>query len=407
MTNLLSFRALPLYAAFFLWSVGTGAVNLARPLFAASFGVSVFLVTVVVASNSVAHLVSGPITGLAMDRWGRKPLLILGLALRAGSGFAQFFAQSYVDFLLLEFIGGFGVAMWGTGSAVLVADLSVGANRGRAVASRSAANRLGMIVGPFIGGAIAASFDLRAIFLFNGLTKLAVLLIVVFLVRETSPDAEVGGRRRPLFDASLLSQFATRAFIVIALVSLTVSMMTQGVFQTLFPLFLHDSGGLTTQQIGMLMTIAGISILVTSLPNGYLVDRFGRKATLVPGLFVLAAAAMLLPRADAFSAAAFIVVVYGVGTGMCQGAAQVYVMDLAPRDRRGAFLGMWALLDSSGGALAPLAVGSAATSFGFGPAFLAVGTVLAAMGLVMWLYGPDTFRARDLAAQRTEPTMAP
>jgi MFS family permease len=306
----------------------------------------------------------------------------------------------------MEFIGGLGVAMWGTGSAVLVADLSVGENRGRAVASRSASNRLGMIIGPFIGGAIAATFDLRAVFLFNGLTKLAVLAIVLFLVRETNPDVETGGRRRPLFDASLLSQFATRSFLIITLVSLTVSMMTQGVFSTLFPLFLREAGGLSAQQIGTLMTIAGISILATSLPNGYLVDRYGRKATLVPGLLVLAAAALLLPRADAFSAAAFIVVIYGVGTGMCQGAAQVYVMDLAPRDRRGAFLGMWALLDSSGGAVAPLTVGLAATQLGYGAAFLFVGTLLAVMALVMWVYGPDTFRPRAPTAQGAEPTTA-
>ena len=42
---------------------------------------------------------------------GNYLLLGLGLALRAGSGFGQFFAPGYVEFLLLEFVGGLGVAI--------------------------------------------------------------------------------------------------------------------------------------------------------------------------------------------------------------------------------------------------------------------------------------------------------
>ena len=78
---------LPLFSTFFLWAFGTGAVQLARPLFAASFGVPVLLVSVVTSSNAVARLVTAPITGFLMDRWGRRPLLILGVVLRGVSAF--------------------------------------------------------------------------------------------------------------------------------------------------------------------------------------------------------------------------------------------------------------------------------------------------------------------------------
>src|SRR5687767_13564366 len=119
MTNILSLRALPLFSCFFFWSLGTGAMHVARPLVAASFGVSYVLVTLVLASNAIAHLVAGPITGFAMDRWGRKPLLVLGNVVRGLSAFALFFVDSYEQFLVLEFLGGLGVAMFTTGSSVI------------------------------------------------------------------------------------------------------------------------------------------------------------------------------------------------------------------------------------------------------------------------------------------------
>src|SRR5437764_5437489 len=112
MLNLVSARGLPVYSTFFLWSFGTGANQLARPLFAASFGVPLALVALVTSSNSLAHLLTGPLTGYAMDRWGRRPMLVLGLVLRGVSLFFEFYANSYVEYLILEFIGGVGVAMF-------------------------------------------------------------------------------------------------------------------------------------------------------------------------------------------------------------------------------------------------------------------------------------------------------
>jgi MFS family permease len=355
--------------------------------------------------SSVAQLVAGPLTGLGMDRWGRKPLLILGLALRASSGFAQFFAPGYVEFVLLEFVGAMGVAMWSTGSAVLIADLSIGENRGRAVAARSTSARLGNLLGPLIGGAIATAFGLRAVFLFNGVSKLSVLIIVLLLIRETRPQLE-GPVRRPMFDSSLVTQFMTRSFVIIALASLTVSLMSQGVFSTLFPLFLKDSSGFTTAQIGTLQSLAGIAILVVAFPNGYLVDRFGRKATLIPGLIVLGMSALFLSHAVDFHTALLVVIVYGIGSAMCMGAAQVYVMDLAPRERRGAFLGMWALLDNSGGVVTPLLVGFTAGQLGFTAAFAAAAGLLGTMAILMWIYGPDTYHRRQTESASREPTAA-
>ena len=92
-------RSLPLYGVFFLWGFGTGAQQLARPLFAASFGVSVFLVSLIQASNSLAWLVAAPTTGYLTDRFGRKPLTIAGNMLRGVTMVFQYYATNYCAIL--------------------------------------------------------------------------------------------------------------------------------------------------------------------------------------------------------------------------------------------------------------------------------------------------------------------
>ena len=275
-----------------------GAMHLARPLFAASFGVPVFLVVFVYSTNALARLISGPITGFLVDRWGRKPLLLAGVTLRSITSLGEYFATSYVEFLLWEFIGGFGVSTWNTGSSVLIADVTEVENRGRAVAVRTMSVRLGNIAGPFIGALLTKVFDIRSIFLFNVVTKLAVLVITFFFIKETRPEVAKPqtGQIRPNVEKLRASIFMTRGFLVISFATFALGLMTQGVFSALFPLYVLDVVDFDPADIGYMITLASVVILLVSYPNGILVDRYGRKKTLIPGLLVLGLSGYLLSQ---------------------------------------------------------------------------------------------------------------
>ncbi len=46
--------------------------------------------------------------------------------------------------------------------------------------------------------------------------------------------------------------------------------------------------------IGYMITLASLVIFLVSYPNGILVDRYGRRKTLIPGLLVLGLSGFLL-----------------------------------------------------------------------------------------------------------------
>lgn len=400
----LAVRGLPIFSTFFLWGLGTGAQQLARPLFAASFGVPIVLVTLITTSNAIAHTATSPIIGYLTDRWGRKPLSLIGVTLRGVTTTLEFFADSYLQFLILEFIGGIGVATWITSSSILMADVTSVENRGRMLALRGMSSRFGAILGPAVGAALAAVFGLRACFLFNTATKIVQILILLYLIRETRPDS--ARTHRETSHAPALQQaaamFFTRPFLLIAAVSVATSMMGMGVFLSISPVFLQRDVGLSSSDIGAMMALAATVTFLASYPNGVLIDRYGRKRVLVPGLVVLAFSAFLLANVNDYSSVIVMAIVYGLGEAVAAGAAQAYVVDVAPEDRRGTFLGTWSLFNSTGGIAAPLLIGLVADLAGFQPTFWVVAALLVLAAAAMGIYGPDFGRRRAAAEAATQ-----
>jgi MFS family permease len=349
----------------------------------------------------VSRIVSAPVIGVVSDRYGRRPLLIAGCALRGLSALAEFWAGSYLEFLILEFIGGLGVSMWITGSSILMADVTTTADRGRTMAVRSLSSRAGNITGPMVGAFLAAFFDLRAIFLFNAATKIVMILILLYLVGESRPETVEGGRERggrtELKDMLLL--FSNRPFLLITISSFALSMMGMGVFSNMVPIYFVDAISLTASDIGLMFSVAGTSAIILTYPAGWLSDHLGRKKTLVPGLVVMGIAALLITQVTGLASALVLAAFYGAGEALAQGASQAYVADIAPPERRGTFLGVWSLFSNTQGSISPLAIGAFADLAGFRTTFMLVAGILAGSAVLMAALAPDFGGRRRAPAQ--------
>ena len=385
-------RTLPIYAAFLVWGTGTGAQNLARPLFAFELEGSIFLVTVLLASSAIARLVASPITGFMTDRWGRRPLLIMGAGIRGATGILSFFAGSYMEFFVLEFIGGVGIAMWNTSANILIADVTEPHIRGRVVAMRGMSMRAGQVTGPLLGALIAAFFDIRTIFLVNGVAKFLTLFMALYLIKESRTEDAAGAPQRQglLLSLAAIRPFLGRAFFLVILATFAVSIMGQGVFSGLLPIYAQELANLNEASIGTLIGLGGLISVFVAFPSGMVSDGYGRKFALVPGLVLLAVSAYLLSFGDNLTMLLIMVSVYGVAWGMSQGTAQTYAMDIAPAQQRGTFLGVWSLFQAAGGFVAPLAVGGLAQFWSFSGTFVVVAAWLAVSAVLVALFAPET-----------------
>ncbi|MCY4582588.1 MAG: MFS transporter [Chloroflexi bacterium] len=393
-------RTLPIFLMFFFWGFGTGGLWLVRPLFAYELSESFLLVALVSSISAAPRTIASPITGYLSDRFGRKFFVILGAVIQIVALIGQFLSTAYLPYFFLEMLGGAGIATWMTSSNALMADNTEVTTRGRTVALRQMSSRAGMLIGPMVAGLIAFSVELRAVFLFIAACKVAVIVVTLFWIHESTRTARPSpkpARGSGIMRRVDMTMFRSRAFLALAIGTFAVSLVSggTGVFRTFFPVQGANAAGLDEARVGTLIALSGVLALAAAIPAGISNDRIGRKRTLIFALVVTSGAVWMMSGMSGFETALLAVLVFGLAEAFCTGTTQVYAMDLAPDDRRGAFLGFWSLSQNGGQIVGPLVIGTVADSAGFETAFIAVAGFLLVAALMVVVFGVETRRARQ------------
>jgi DHA1 family multidrug resistance protein-like MFS transporter len=128
--------------------------------------------------------------GRLADRFGRKPLMVLGMAVAAGTSFLIPGLTSLGGLAALWALQALCYAAGDPAEQALVADLTGGDQRGRAYGLYTLAAGLGATVGPLVGGWLYEAAGPQAPFFGNGivLALCTVVLGALLQVRAGSSD---------------------------------------------------------------------------------------------------------------------------------------------------------------------------------------------------------------------------
>ncbi len=185
---------LPVYVPTVLLSVGTGVMVPTLPLYADTFGVSLSLVSVAVAAIGLGTLISDVPTGMLLERFGRKPVMVAGTLLLTLSTLLLVFLPYFPALVALRLVAGLGTAMWNISRMAYLADVVPLRDRGRALSMFGGVSRIGVFVGPAIGGVVAQAFGLTSAFYISAGAAAIAALISIFFTHETR-HVEVGVKR--------------------------------------------------------------------------------------------------------------------------------------------------------------------------------------------------------------------
>ncbi|MGZ8179096.1 MFS transporter [Williamsia sp. SKLECPSW1] len=141
------------------------------------------LLAVYAAGNVVAILSAGRLS----DRFGRRPLMLPGLAIMGASTVVLGFSGSVWVAAVLSFAAGIGSGLFAPTHQASLADLlSVRGQGGTALAAFQMTSDIGAVTGPVIAGFVAQTAGFGPAFLLTGLVSLVSLGFWV-LARETAP----------------------------------------------------------------------------------------------------------------------------------------------------------------------------------------------------------------------------
>ncbi|MGG3308547.1 MFS transporter [Paenibacillus lautus] len=238
-----------------------------------------------------------PLAGNLSDRYGRKPMIIIGLILFAISNLLAAFAGDLTLLFVSRLIGGIGSAALIPSIIAYIADITADEQRSKAMSWLGASMTSGFIIGPGVGG-LLAEWGIKMPFYVSACVGLLAMVCSLWGLPESlSADirqmrSQVKEKSENVFRQIVLS-VRSRYFVLL----LIVFAMTFGLthFEAIFPLFVVQVYGFTTRQISILLTVCSlIGTLNQLLFTDRITRRFGEKRIIVAMLLLSAVSLVFL-----------------------------------------------------------------------------------------------------------------
>lgn len=362
------------------------------PLYIVDIGASPATVGIVIGAFTISSLALRPLVGLGVDRVGRRAFMAAGAAVFTLAGLLYVAARTVPTLTLVRILHGTGIACFTTASSAYVADIVPASRRGEAISYYGMFINLAMAYAPAAGGLIVDWMGFAGAFIASSAVA-ALALAVAALLREprrqpktaaaaaaAAPDEgsyERGGPRGeggPRGRRGLAGTLFSKSALFPALVCMTCT-ITYGAVMAFLPLLAVKRG---LAGAGMFFTVYAVSIIVARIVGGYISDRRGRAAAIVPGLISAAAAMVCLVALGGASGMVVAAALYGLGFGLALPSLNVMAIDRAPLAERGAAMATYSALFDLGIASGAIVLGALVAVGGYGLVFGAAALVIGA-----------------------------
>lgn len=384
----LPFEVWALVAGGFAIALGYGVVAPAIPQFALEFGVSNFAASAIVSAFALMRLLSAPLAGWVVARFGERRSYTTGILIVALSTGAAAFAADYTQFVVLRGLGGIGSTMFTVAATALLIKVSPPAARGRVASLNSAGFLLGGLLGPVFGG-IVASFGLRAPFIFYFFTLVAAATVVAVSLRHSTFAGSTSGAPKSGETLTFSQALRVSQYRSLLLSTFSFGWASFGVRVSVIPIFVAVvlDGDAAVAAWVLAAYAAGNAMLI--FPSGRWSDALGRKPMIVIGLFTLAASYLAFPASPSLWIAILVMFVAGAGSALVNPGQQATLADVVGLRNGGSVVAGYSMTSDLGGVLGPLIAGAIVDLAGFGWAFGATAALLA-VAAVVWTFVPDS-----------------
>ncbi len=369
----------------FIDLVGFGLVIPLLPFYAVRFGATAPEVTWLLATYSLAQLITAPFWGRLSDRIGRRPVLMSSMA---AAVFAYIWLGAATDLWMLFVARALAGACAGNIAAAqaYIADMTTADNRAHGMGMIGAAFGLGFIFGPALGGFLAgsnlATADLQTpAWVAAGLSFLALCGVLSVLRESLAPErrgsADRLGRFASLFGA-LRRPVLSRLIAIFFLVTLAFAAM-----ESIFALWALRRLQWGPEKVGYVFAYLGLlSAILQGGLTRRLTKRYGEEPLLSWGLVLLAAGLLIVPFSVDLPVLLGAFALLAIGLGLSQPALNSLISRRAGEAEQGEVLGVTRSVGSLARVVGPPMAGYLFADFGYSsPYFWSAMLVVGALAL--------------------------
>jgi DHA1 family multidrug resistance protein-like MFS transporter len=355
-------------------SMGVTAVLPVLPLYAHANGADLAFIGWMVGAYMAANLATLYGAGWLSDRWGRKPMMAIGMWLMALASVGFVLFPHPVAMAGLRALEGVAAACLLPVALAYVADRAPEHERGRRMAQLAVAENMGLLLGPMVGGVLIATLGLASPFWVLGVACTVGAVLVHRLPAATPLHHGPEGRAAPddwgAVRWALAAGLATRAM---------ATGFSIGLYETIWSIFIQDRGG-NAWHISLTWTLFAVPAILLGPFAGRFIDRVGPAQAAVGGAVFQALVVASYAAVPTVEGLVALTMLEGVGFAFLYPAFNALQVHAAPMALRGRMLGaIWAF--RTVGALAGAVV--TPRLYGLGPAWcFGVTSVILMMGAI-------------------------
>jgi len=254
-------------------------------------------------------------------------------------------------FYMLQFLRGALFIMVGPAVKALVSDLSSSGRLGLSMGLYSAARTLGGVAGPFLGSSVAQFWSYEhALYVYSILSVVGALMTLTIVKTGGGPASTVAGSSGLSQD---WKQFFMKDRFAVLFVFPVIVFMGNTAMNSYLPLYASESVGMSTLEIGALLSVASVSGFLATPLFGWVSDHVGRRQVVLSGFFL--SATMLLCLFFARTPLYLTLALIGLKTCFLPLTPLLLAMlsEATPQRLLGAAMGIYSTFENLGTVIAP------------------------------------------------------
>ncbi len=296
----------------FLNGLDTSSIGISAPLIADSLRLTQAHLGPVFSAGLFGAVIGTPVMGSLADRFGRKRILVLSTLIFGVFTIATAFANTFSALLIIRFIGGVGLGGATPCFIALASEYAPVKHRAVVTSLVWAAWPIGANAGAIMDAIILARLGWHSVFLIGGAFPIvAVLILMVWLPesirflltkkRDSAQMRRIVSRIAPgvqpdvqlvndeiVLKGSPVSNLFSDGKTVESLLLWVLFFVTVGLGTTIFfwaPTLMHNHG-IPLPRAAVVLGCGGMGMLFGAANAGWLKEKFGAIATMVPALII-------------------------------------------------------------------------------------------------------------------------
>ncbi|NOY99755.1 MAG: TCR/Tet family MFS transporter [Chloroflexi bacterium] len=262
-----------LFATLVIVLIGFGIIIPILPFYVEEFGGTGITMGLLMSIFAIMQFIFSPMWGSLSDRYGRKPILLIGIFGYAITMLLLGLSKSlWMLFAARGLAGVLSSATLPTAMAY-IGDSTSEENRGAGMGTIGAAMGLGMVLGPGIGGTMS-KISLQTPFFFATALALAALALIWIYLPESLPHENrdrVSRIRGPQFGPMWKALFGPLGFLLISAFMISFAMTN---FEGIYAYYTNIRYDYDAQTVGLILTVVG---LTSAVAQGFLTGPLTRK----------------------------------------------------------------------------------------------------------------------------------